>query len=402
MINVPLDYQTIQSAINAANPGDTIMVSSGTYYEHLSVNKTLHLIGEDKPPTIINGNRSDHTISILADNVVFEGFTVRDERGWLIHLDHTVNTTVANNIISGNSATSGILLNHSNYTRLLDNIIINNGHQDPHIPTGGGLMLQSSESNIIRGNNLTDNVVFGIFISESPNNLIIENFIRSVYSGVDITFSDNITLYHNILMSPEYYIEFSNTTWNDNYPSGGNYWSSYSGSDNNHGIFQNITGSDGIGDIPLDLRKSFPQSTIDPGNVDQYPLMGVLSTFQVLEEHQLQTLSNSTVSDFQFNGTAIKFNVTGEDSTTGFCRICIPTDLIGETFEVYVNGIEIIHTVIPLSNSTHSYLYFTYNHSTQKVIITPEFPSLLILLSCMTVSLLTVIFRRKKHSRIIF
>ena len=38
--------------------------------------------------------------------------------------------------------------------------------------------------------------------------------------------------------------------WDNGYPSGGNYWSVYSGVDNNHGINQDIPGSDGIGDTP--------------------------------------------------------------------------------------------------------------------------------------------------------
>jgi len=32
---------TIQEAINAANPGDTVYVRNGTYYENIVVNKTV-------------------------------------------------------------------------------------------------------------------------------------------------------------------------------------------------------------------------------------------------------------------------------------------------------------------------------------------------------------------------
>jgi len=48
-------YSSIQEAINNADHGDTIFVSSGTYYENVVVNKTVSLIGEDVSSTIING-----------------------------------------------------------------------------------------------------------------------------------------------------------------------------------------------------------------------------------------------------------------------------------------------------------------------------------------------------------
>jgi len=34
-IYVPDDYPTIQAAVNAASPGDTIIVRDGTYYENV-------------------------------------------------------------------------------------------------------------------------------------------------------------------------------------------------------------------------------------------------------------------------------------------------------------------------------------------------------------------------------
>jgi len=172
------------------------------------------------------------------------------------------------------------------------------------------------------------------------------------------------------------------------YPLGGNYWDDYNGADLFSGQYQNETGSDGIGDTAY---------TIDVNNQDNYPLMGMFSDFKATSEYRVQTICNSSISDFHFNGTAICFNVTGIDYTTGFCRICMPRALMNETYKVFVNGTEVQCNLLPCSNTTHSYLYFTYNHSTQEVIIIPEFPSFIILPLFMAATLLAVIIIRRKH-----
>jgi len=123
--------------------------------------------------------------------------------------------------------------------------------------------------------------------------------------------------------------------------------------------------------------------------------MGMFSDFNATSEHHVQTVCNSSISGFQFNGTAICFNVSGDYGTVGFCRICIPTALMNVTYKVFVNGTEVSCTLLPCSNSTHSYLYFTYNHSTQEVVIVPEFPTwTLILLLLILLTVATAITKR--------
>lgn len=45
-IVVPIQYSTIQEAVDAATPGDPIQVLNGTYYESVNIDKSLNLVGE--------------------------------------------------------------------------------------------------------------------------------------------------------------------------------------------------------------------------------------------------------------------------------------------------------------------------------------------------------------------
>jgi nitrous oxidase accessory protein NosD len=52
-LRVPQSFPTIQSAVNRANPGDTIQIARGIYVEQVSIEKNLVLQGAGKDATII-------------------------------------------------------------------------------------------------------------------------------------------------------------------------------------------------------------------------------------------------------------------------------------------------------------------------------------------------------------
>jgi len=106
----PADFHTIQEAINAANPGDTIYVFNGTYYEHSTtptwacvfVNKSLTLIGENKRETIIDGN-GRIAFEVQTNNVSITGFQIQNSDVGVRNYVEARNVRVINNIISNNS-----------------------------------------------------------------------------------------------------------------------------------------------------------------------------------------------------------------------------------------------------------------------------------------------------------
>jgi len=64
-ITVPDDYPTIQAAIDAAQPGNTVYVKAGRYIENLTITKPLNLVGEDRTKVIIQSEGLDQDVIAL-------------------------------------------------------------------------------------------------------------------------------------------------------------------------------------------------------------------------------------------------------------------------------------------------------------------------------------------------
>ncbi|CAG0955134.1 Thermophilic serine proteinase [Methanosarcinales archaeon] len=121
---VGCNYRSIQKAIDAANPGATILVKSGTYYENVDVNKQLTLRGSGVPVVDARGRGS--AITLAADRIVLDGFTVTGgasypEAGIKIISN---NNTLMNNNVSNNSY-SGIILESSRNNVIYNNVFNN-------------------------------------------------------------------------------------------------------------------------------------------------------------------------------------------------------------------------------------------------------------------------------------
>ena len=63
-------FCTIQAAIDAAVPGETISIGAGTYFENLVIAKSLTLEGAGMDETLVDGAGLDRVVSIEGDHVV--------------------------------------------------------------------------------------------------------------------------------------------------------------------------------------------------------------------------------------------------------------------------------------------------------------------------------------------
>jgi len=404
---------------NVISTLDGIMLWRSSNFNTLSRNvlrSDQYLVG----PYSTDGICLDHSFNnMISENELTDNLSPR------ISLDnHSSNNTIQRNNVHGSSGSGIGLDGYSSYNCLAGNdigtadegvkLVGNSNHNiisDNHINCAeNGVEIIGSLCNNIFGNNLRGSDA-GILLSDpmlksdiSVYNIISGNNITGSYRYGDIFIyeSSHNSIWHNNFAHNKEQVHTENAVnvWNDGYPSGGNYWSGYNGTDSDY---------DGIGDTPY---------FIDENNQDNYPLMGMFHSFNTSYGYAVSFISNSSISEFSFNLSSIEayppeailaFNVSGDSDTDGFLRVCIPKILINGSYVIMFDG-EIITNItypqvreLPCSNETYEYLYINYTHSEHTILITgtttiPEFPSFLILPLFMTTTLLAVMVYKRKRS----
>jgi parallel beta-helix repeat protein len=188
-IYVPDDYSTIQAAVNAANPGDTIIVRDGTYTENVDVNKDYLTIKSENgaEATIVQAaNSGDHVFEVTADYVDISGFTVTGAIGAAgIRLHGSYSDKIEycdfhQNIISNNYV--GIWLFYSLNNNITDNAVNSN-------KSGIAALDETCSNNSITRNDIHSNAGAGIDLFCSSWNKITENSVYSNGDGILISTS---------------------------------------------------------------------------------------------------------------------------------------------------------------------------------------------------------------------
>jgi parallel beta-helix repeat protein len=311
MLVVPYDYRTINEAVAGANDGDTVLVTSGIYAENVLVNKALTIRGADSTTTIVVGEGglergAKAVFTLTSSDVRVENLTIRSQTyknttyyasgvnvqgencfivGNVINSTYygvfssvQSNVTIASNLIM-NSLKEGIRICGGSGNKITDNSIQGNaqsgiavdGYSDliaynKIVKNTRGIGLGASYS-LVFGNELARNSESGIFLASSES-IIANNNIEQNKWGIYITtfFSapSNNVLYHNNFVNNSQPVGtgsiLNSQKW---YELGeGNYWSSYTGPDDN---------KDGIGDAAY---------LVYGNDTDLYPLTHAYSNGQ--------------------------------------------------------------------------------------------------------------------------
>jgi nitrous oxidase accessory protein NosD len=210
-------YSTINAAVTAANPGDTVVVCSGTYKEDVVITKPLTLVGQNAtinatglpgaPIGAILGQDPYNGITIESSNVTVKGFTVEGAEGEGIL---AVNPNPVSVTVAGMPLHTGSPITH---VTIEDNDVTGNdlGFNDPTSPyvsctpnggsdCGEGIHLMSvAYSSVINNQSVANSG--GILLTDEfgPNhdNLVQGNYVADNTKDCGITIPS-----HNLGLNP--------------------------------------------------------------------------------------------------------------------------------------------------------------------------------------------------------
>lgn len=257
-LNVPSQYSTIQSAINAAVDGNTICVTPGSYQEDLNIiNKSIKLSGLGTAGmTTIDGQTGGrlHTVFIQANDVILEGFKINNPDSGSSYASVYVSgyfhgmTLRYNRIVAGNM---GLAYRSEGYRYgdlIRDNVLEGNNSY-----TIANIDGPSANNQIVSNNTFTGTVGLGTGIGGQSL------FIGSINSIIQRnTFNSTGPIFQVLQLANS-----SNTVNENNFNSFTNYFKLWN------------YGDDSPSNL-LNARNNWWGNTSDPrsriyGNVDYYP-----------------------------------------------------------------------------------------------------------------------------------
>lgn len=186
---VPVQYPTVQAAIDAVVAGSTVCVNAGTYNENVHVTKSIRLSGSGfAEPSTITPPELFYGVYIDADDVVVEGFVINGigSNYWssalLLGENRTSITVRSNRIVSSSFSDVVIAYGLSNNHLFQNNVLV--GDNSPQMVAINGAPCCGKPSN---GMTFINNTFIGtvgvtaredsgfVLLSQATSNVIQRN-----------------------------------------------------------------------------------------------------------------------------------------------------------------------------------------------------------------------------------
>jgi parallel beta-helix repeat protein len=216
--NGPMNYTTIQDAIDNASDNDTIYVYSGLYNENILINKSLFLIGQDRVTTKILGANGTEIMRLQDCSVELTGFTIEkfnETNDVGIILTDCWNCYIHENKVT--SCGTGLLMGDTDSTVISNNTIFN-------CTTGMFISVIANIAithNRIEGNGKGSGILlWGVAFGILYKNYITRNSIMNYSLGLDLFGAWSVFIQQNNFLGNAqdavFMLSFLNK-WNQNY-----------------------------------------------------------------------------------------------------------------------------------------------------------------------------------------
>ncbi|WP_255193205.1 right-handed parallel beta-helix repeat-containing protein [Natronobeatus ordinarius] len=183
--------ESIQDAIDAADPWETICVETGTYDESVQVaTEGITIVAASGADPVLQGSSGTGIEVDGAHNVTIEGLTIQgyDSNGVRVTGDGH-NLTVRDTHIEDSGRGIWLENNAASNAVLEDNEIVNNGVRAIHIG-------ENNEGVEVRGNHIADNGGVGINARYAPHAVVVDNVLEG-NSGNGIAIWDEYAVVRN-------------------------------------------------------------------------------------------------------------------------------------------------------------------------------------------------------------